>query len=160
MTEAEWLSCDDPTRMLLFLEQHGAGSARNLRLFACACCRRIVPADDEMYLAMIRRVEDFARGQASEEELGEVAIKALDDLQSSGDPMCGAVFHAAHDGDEHEGAIAATNAAAEAADLSEPAERAAQAALVRSVFGNPFAGQERRQDAAPGTSSEGDAALT
>lgn len=39
MTEQEWVDCTDPNSMLAFL--HNRVSARKLRLFACACCRRI-----------------------------------------------------------------------------------------------------------------------
>jgi hypothetical protein len=37
MTEAEWLACDDPLRMLAFA--HAQAGERKLRLFACACAR-------------------------------------------------------------------------------------------------------------------------
>ena len=39
MNEREWLTCNDPQDMVWFLE--GRVSDRKLRLFGCACCRRI-----------------------------------------------------------------------------------------------------------------------
>jgi hypothetical protein len=40
MNEAEWLACSDPTLMLALLRSK-AGE-RKLRLFICACARRVV----------------------------------------------------------------------------------------------------------------------
>jgi len=39
VTEKEWLACTDPTTMLEFLG--GKAGDRKLRLFACACVRRV-----------------------------------------------------------------------------------------------------------------------
>ncbi len=41
MTESEWLSCPDPAPLLDFAG--GWLSERKLRLFGCACCRRLWP---------------------------------------------------------------------------------------------------------------------
>src|SRR5262245_16335653 len=46
MDEAEWLACTEPKPMLEFLK--GKASDRKLRLFGCACCRRLwdlLPSD-------------------------------------------------------------------------------------------------------------------
>jgi hypothetical protein len=39
VTKPDWLACTDPQPMLEFLR--GKASERQLRLFVCACCRRI-----------------------------------------------------------------------------------------------------------------------
>jgi hypothetical protein len=68
MTETEWLACEDLDRMLEFL--HGRVSDRKLRLFACACCRRLWPfIHDEKWRWAIEIVERHLDGEATEEEL-------------------------------------------------------------------------------------------
>jgi hypothetical protein len=41
MTPDEWDNCTEPQRMLTFLQESGRASERKLRLYACACCRRV-----------------------------------------------------------------------------------------------------------------------
>jgi hypothetical protein len=57
--------------MLLFLRESGKAGERKLRLFGCACCRRIwhqVP--DPRSRRAIEAAERFAEGEATAEELG------------------------------------------------------------------------------------------
>jgi hypothetical protein len=62
MTEAEWLSCNDPEPMLEFLRGRGV-SDRKLRLFDCACVRRIWPLlEDERSRLAVATGESLADG--------------------------------------------------------------------------------------------------
>jgi hypothetical protein len=59
VTEAEWLGCSDPQPMLEFLR--GKASDRKLRLFGCACCRRVLPPGDSRHHGL-GLAEDIAEG--------------------------------------------------------------------------------------------------
>ena len=64
MTEQEWLACTDPRPMLTFLQ--GKASDRKLRLFSCACCRRIWHLlSDRVDCRAVERAEEYADGLIS-----------------------------------------------------------------------------------------------
>lgn len=160
MTEAEWLQCRDPERLLT----HVAGDAtpRQLRLLAAAACRRvgklITDPDQRKAVALVER---YADGEATDAERAEMigALSLTCELEDTNDidgaastEAATAVWQAVAPDDPAEAAVAACQSAAGAAaaahagheesglswDEAQEAERAAQACLVRDFFGNPF----------------------
>jgi hypothetical protein len=73
MTVAEWLASADPEAMLACLGERV--SDRKLRLFACACCRRVwhLIASPPAWAA-VEASEQYADGLISVAELREVAV--------------------------------------------------------------------------------------
>ena len=141
MNEAQWLASPDSLGMLRYLGKKASG--RKLRLFAVACVRRIEGLlSDERSRRAAALAERYADRQVKRQELRAAAQEAR--------AAANALYAAT--GDNH-AALAATEAAAytapraayAAANFAESAlgewrsqERAAQAGLLRCVFGNPF----------------------
>jgi hypothetical protein len=85
MTEAEWLTCTNPTLMLELLR--GQASERKLRLFAVACCRRVSHLlKDERSQEAVEVGEQYADGLVTED--------ALDEARENSSDACG-VAHGA-----------------------------------------------------------------
>jgi hypothetical protein len=84
MKPAEWRSSSDPSAMLAFLA--GKVSERKLRLFACACCRRIwhlLPEEDsrraveaaERYADGLLTLEELSRAEAASKQVTWTAVE-------------------------------------------------------------------------------------
>jgi hypothetical protein len=77
MTEQEWLAATYPTPMLEFLKE--TTSERKLRLFACACCRRIWSALKRSGSRKVVEVcEMYADGLTTSEKLKTAHVSAHD----------------------------------------------------------------------------------
>jgi hypothetical protein len=156
MTEAEWLACTDPDKMLALLR--GKASDRKLRYFLAACARRVLPdSADEAMLEAVAVAERFAEGAESRPRL----TRARSSLQtrhparvSRWSPLYSAhlrsvpawhmtreqVFQAAREG-ARGCAWSSTRTTALGGYVARTFpedERAAQAFLLRDSFGNPF----------------------
>lgn len=165
MTEAEWIACSDPTRMLEFLRDRA--SDRKLRLFAVACCRwlmRTVLASP-MRGHGLNVAERYADGEISVEELAAAQNYSSSPISKefglndavrgdSNDAEAACINATEIDGGTIMADCAAGNAAwAAAKHGKEPphdnsaspifnarfaVEQSNQCDLVRDIFGNPF----------------------
>ena len=152
MNEGTWVFCTDPERMLDYLGSRV--SVRKLVLFEVACLRRVEQhLRDRRSRAALEVAERYSDGQATEDELIDAcaAARAAWTALPVGalSVLVEAVWVAARAASlvaspeiaVVEAAPAAAHYAAWAAggDASfKVPERAAQAALLRCLFGNPF----------------------
>lgn len=81
MTEAEWLNCSDPQPMLAFIQDKA--SARQVRLLASACCRRLADYfKDERSRQLIDTSELYADAEVGADVL-EASFDAAADAQEA-----------------------------------------------------------------------------
>jgi hypothetical protein len=149
MDEAEWLACEGPEALLLFLADTGA-SDRKARLFGCACVRRVWDnlADERLRQAALV-AERFADGLASARQLEAARKKAARLCEGVGDiiadhgPMAVASLCERRAGwfipAESTAAVAAEARSDEGAswDGAHEEEQRAQVAAIRDIFGSP-----------------------
>jgi hypothetical protein len=147
MNEADWLACNDPQAMLPFLRDSGKLTERKARLFAVACCRR--------FWHLLKRkgsreavevAERYAEGQADETGLTAArsgALKVMLALERSAALYNSEARDLARAADTvccQPAADIAQKVAKQTADSygplrAEARERAAQAVIVRDLFG-------------------------
>jgi hypothetical protein len=83
VTEQEWLVCTDPEPGLEFLK--GKASDRQLRLFACACCRCIWHLlYEERSRNAVETVERYVDGLGTYKDLVAAALAAWDAVVETG----------------------------------------------------------------------------
>jgi hypothetical protein len=142
MTEAEWVACADPERMVEYLRFRGRD--RKLRLVACAACRRLWDVmSDERSRRAIEASEQFADNAISYGALDRIsgeAEEASEDETTEGRRGV-AEYAASYASSPDLGPDLVLEVFRAVADVSETglvAEHAAQARLIREIFGNPL----------------------
>jgi hypothetical protein len=169
VTEAEWLACLEPQPMLEHLQSVGVwrtrAGRRKMRLFSCACCRRIGDVLDHVGRTAVAVCEEFAEGRLSKPDVSEfqagllhghlrgrvrptpqnLALWACEHAISHSDLVMRArsvaylVRAVIAGGDAHHAVLtgAPLNLYARYPDALR-AEEAAQCSLLRCLSGNPF----------------------
>jgi hypothetical protein len=155
MNEQAWLASVDPEIMLDLLDQQGAISPRKDILWGCACVRRVwrLLTDDRL-LQAVWTAEQHADGLANDQELATARAQAFSALRALQERRTGDATGIAASAAGAAG-ICSIDAAGEAAyafgislvgpealfetwmEAAAP-EFAAQAGLLRDIFGNPF----------------------
>jgi hypothetical protein len=143
MTEAKWMNSTQPLKMLEALRGSGHATDRKLKLFTVAACRRIWPLlTDQRSRQAVKVAERFADGEADADELAAAETPAR---QAASELYPERIIERRP---PYRAAAAAWAAAAQAPDLVDrvsieavlavpdtPGEAAAQAALLRCIFG-------------------------
>ena len=154
MTEQEWLECTDPRKMLRLPILDNIGE-RKLRMFACACCRRMWNLlTDERIRAVIEITEKYADRIATQQNLDAAREEAqhaatspvitLHTATGTVDVSPGSVVsYAASTGTHFSPRGTAFFAAMFAEEVTDKrtafdAERKEQASVFRDLIGNPF----------------------
>lgn len=151
MTEAEWLASDSPLKMLAHLRGRGQTTTRTkagrkkLRVFGCACARRVkrfMTGRGRRWLGLGEEYANTSKGPAKTEEIGATDSQRTDHQADSAAwfTLAKNVMVAARAAAESAGTTIEVDAWRRKADYrkAKAAEQKKQASLVRCLFGNPF----------------------
>jgi hypothetical protein len=139
MTEAEWIACANPDAMLLHVRCNATQS--KLRLFATTCCGQVWHLLDPKHHASRELTARLTDCDAAFVAVGAAHSILLDPSHSTHPTDESHAVAFANYQVTHEAAFDAVRAAAESARRALPpgdAAAAAQASLLRELFGNPF----------------------
>jgi hypothetical protein len=143
VTEAEWMACQDTSRMLKSIG--GRASERKLRLFGVACCRRVgLLLADERSRQAVEAAERYTEGAATRGELlaaWEAAVLARgtrwegacpqkEDVPANAAAWCAYVSNRGH--------ASAGFAADGVCRFLRRRDALFHADCLRCIFGNPF----------------------
>jgi hypothetical protein len=130
MTEAEWLGCIDPAKVLAFLQ--GKVSDRRIWLLVSACWRRSTRYSDTVRLRLVEITDRLADGEATYHELA-VALTPFFPIREESyddtDPVEASQEFAQNPWNPAWGT---------AYDMSSRVERRVYFSMIYEVFGNPF----------------------
>src|SRR5262249_40364364 len=155
LTEADWLHAADPELMLTHLRALSGISPRKLRLWGCACVRRVWDRlTDENSRVSVAISEAFAHGMVSTQELAIEFEKASTasvisdgpDLieEDDDDGMTHCSFTIVYDSPARAAAETASTDVNDVAlvlgslRIDDTEEAKAQATLLRHIVGNPW----------------------
>jgi hypothetical protein len=143
MSETSWLVSAEPDEMLILLDP--IATRRKLRLFCCACVRRVWTelAGANVSRQAVEVAEAFADGQATEQSLETLSVQAEAVIQGTArQTHKNARRAAAWCVSVTMDAISIGRSVGWAAAYAHPrpkgAERLAQVQVLRDIFGNPF----------------------
>ena len=152
MTEAEWLASIAPPAMMRYLSQGGRlrqpSSQRKIRLFACACCRRVwqLIEPHDAIASCVVFAEGYADGVGAKKRLRKLVEENRRHYERYGegpseDLSVAFAASAARYTCEPEMSgivISACGSIGWAIGYNNLADYPAQASLLRDIFGNPF----------------------
>lgn len=141
----QWRTSIEPDELLILLHDHGKPSQRNLRLFSCACVRRVWNrlATVRSGRKAVELAEEFADGRASAKALLSASARSENARFVPRIPKeRNAAWSAALCASPVMDALGITRTAAWASAYASRSpsriERPFQAELLRDVFANPF----------------------